>query len=119
MTAAVIRIGSSPKLRGRQPHCGWGFYIDGSGAKRWLCKTRESFEATERFCHLVDSGWWAQMKERERVAFHVFNSRGLDAEAALDYRRYIEYTNMETKQSDKRAADRMPAKNKTPSGGNR
>lgn len=119
MTAAIVPIGSSPKLRGRQPHCGWGFYIDINGAKRWLCKTMESFEATERFCRLVDSGWWAHMTTRERAAFHVFNSRGLDAEAALDYRRYIEHMNMEPKQSDNRAGEQAPAKNKTPSGGNR
>lgn len=119
MTAAIVPIGSSPKLRGRQPHLGWGFYIDISGAKRWLCKTRESFEATERFCHLVESCWWDQMKAPERAAFHEFNSRGLDAEAALDYRRYIEYVDMETKQSKSRAGEQAPAKNKTPSGGNR
>ena len=119
MTATVIPIGSAPKLRGQEPSCGWGFYVDSNGVKSWLYETRDGGEAIKRWQQLEDSGWWDNMNRREQAAFHAYNSHTLDAKAALDYRRYLEYVTMPLEQSDDQADKMAPAKNKTPSGANR
>ena len=115
MSAIVIEIASSPKLRGR-PLGGWGYFIDANGAETWRCRTADGSEASIRFFHLLESHWWAHMSARERAAFHCENSKRLNADAARDYRAYVEH--MDWKCSQHQAGD-APAKDKTPSGANR
>lgn len=114
MSGKIVPIGASRKLSG-QPLGGRGFYINERGEERWRCRTADGGPACIRLWQLRASGWWFHMTAPQRVQFHLVNSGALGADGAHEYRCYLDYL----EQADKREDDGLPAKNKTPSGGNR